>query len=324
MTKDAADLTITRLNVNHCHEIQRCFQQVYGDTYANELFYDTEALAAALESSTLRSVGALNAAGEVIAHMAMVLPSTDCIYPELGNTVVDPRARGGGLAWRVGAELRAWSEELGYTGFVHYPTTDHHIMQRQSVKQGFELGVMLGYIPAQTDGKVKDDPARMLRGAATIVFEPYGQPQPILQVFMPARFDEVIRQVAEHANLEREWHTCQEPKGATKLEVVSLAKRGLTRILVRHGGDDFDAVLNLAMRAPQECVQLDFLMDDPGMDACVERATDSGFLFCGWLPGRYHTDVLRLQWVEESRTDMQPGVVNPVAKRLLTETIHVA
>ena len=73
---------------------------------------------------------------------------------ELGNTVVDPAARGGGLAWKVGAELSSWCRELGYQGFLHYPTTDHHIMQRQSVKAGFETGLMLGYIPAETHGQV--------------------------------------------------------------------------------------------------------------------------------------------------------------------------
>ena len=164
-------LEIIRLEPADAPAIVRCFQRVYGDTYANELFYDADALAAAIESGRIGSVGAVDANRRVLGHMAMTVhPGAPVV--EQGNTVVDPDARGQGLAWKVGAELSNWSRELGFQGFLHYPTADHHIMQRQSVKGGFEVGVMLGYIPRETDGAVRAE-ASGRRQAATIVYQPY-------------------------------------------------------------------------------------------------------------------------------------------------------
>ena len=141
--------SIVRLSGKDAEAIGHCFRRVYGETYGNPLFYDLVALETALDSGALSSVGAWDDDGDLIAHMAMTsLDST--VVAELGNTVVDPRARGGGLAWQVGAALISWCVEKGFRGYLHYSTTDHHIMQQQSVKSGFETGVMLGYIPAET------------------------------------------------------------------------------------------------------------------------------------------------------------------------------
>ena len=119
--------TIRRLGPEDASAIVDCFRRVYGESYANELFYDPAELALAMRKGSVGSVGAIDTDGAVLGHMAMsVRPQASVV--ELGNTVVDPSARGGGLAWKVGAELSAWCRELGYQGFLHYPTTDHHIM----------------------------------------------------------------------------------------------------------------------------------------------------------------------------------------------------
>ena len=66
----------------------------------------------------------------------------------------------------------------------------------------------------------------------------------------------------------------------------------------------------------QACTQLDCRLDDPNVDRFVEIAIPLGYRFCGWVPGRFDTDVLRLQQVDEAITDLDPGVVNPVAQNL--------
>ena len=142
-------VAIKRLTASDAEKIAQCVRGVYGQNYAHELFYDLPRLTVALETGDIMSVGALNDAGEVIAHMVMTHRGADST-PELGSTVVTSSARGGGIAWKVGAELISWCKELGFSGFLHYPTTEHHIMQRQSVNQGFVTGVMLGYIPVGT------------------------------------------------------------------------------------------------------------------------------------------------------------------------------
>ena len=146
------ELSIQRLGAAQAQAISECFARVYGQSYANGLFYDVPVLEEEIRSGRLSSVGAVDDGGRILGHMAMVChPKAQ--FAELGNTVVDPDARGSGVAWQVGSELTRWCAEKGYTAYLHYPTTDHHIMQRQSVKGGFETGLMLGYIPAETDGR---------------------------------------------------------------------------------------------------------------------------------------------------------------------------
>ena len=160
-------IEIERLGPSDAEGIVDCFRRVYGDSYANPVFQDAAALAALMSGESVNCVGALRSDRIVVGHMAMTL-HPGASSAELGNTVVDPQVRGEGVAWKVGAELSKWCIELGYSGFLHYPTTAHHIMQRQSVVAGFETGLMLGYIPVETDGKVTVN-ASELRQAATAV-----------------------------------------------------------------------------------------------------------------------------------------------------------
>ena len=82
------------------HNIVACFRQVYGDSYANEDFYDEQKLASLMVNSRMSSVGAVCEDGKILAHMAMkVHPGASSV--ELGKTVVDPSMRGEGLACNV-------------------------------------------------------------------------------------------------------------------------------------------------------------------------------------------------------------------------------
>ena len=107
-----SETSIRRLTPNDARAIVACFERVYGHTYANEIFYDASTLRSALLDGRIGSVGAVKD-GSIVAHMAMTVHSSESMYIELGNTVVDPTARGEGLAWQVGAALTDWCIELG-------------------------------------------------------------------------------------------------------------------------------------------------------------------------------------------------------------------
>jgi len=312
------DIDIVRLQPSQAESVLACFRKVYGDSYANETFYDVDALRFAMTEERIRCVGAISG-GSVIAHMAMTVHDTSAVYPELGNTVVSPAARGEGLAWRVGSALTDWCLELGFTGYLHYPTTAHPIMQQQSVKAGFETGLMLGYIPGETDGQVYGSPPQ-LREAATVVFEPLSDKQKELAVYLPQKHAADISAFAEQCGLPRIW---LEGGSVTVAEESSMAlhrfrKRGLTRLQVKVAGSDFRSNLLDLVDEPAPCLQLDLNMDDPAINLAVDLAVEFGFVFSAWLPGVNESDVFRLQRVDSSQTVMLPGVVNPVATSLLT------
>ena len=311
-----SDFSIERLTPQHAAAISDCFRRVYGETYANELFYDLPALATALEEGRLCSVGALTDTGGVMAHMAMVC-HPGARFAELGNTVVDPAARGGGLAWKVGDELARWCIEAGYPAYLHYPTTDHHIMQRRSVERGFETGLMLGYIPAETDGQVNADKAP-LRSASTVVYNPFSE-SPADTLHAPGRYRAVLEGLAEQCRLERSWQTSNAPAaGTTDLNEQTFGKRGLRRYEVTRIGSDVESWC-AALATDLPCEQLDLPMEDPALEVAVEAAIAAGFVFCAWMPGYRARDVLRLQRVATDATDLAPAVVNPVAQALLEQ-----
>ncbi len=292
-----------------------CFRRVYGDTYANELFYDARALAEAMASGRLGSVGALSERGEVLGHMAMTIHENASVV-ELGNTVVDPAARGEGLAWKVGAALSAWCRELGYQGFLHYPTTDHHIMQRQSVRAGFETGLMLGYIPAETRGKVTERHSG-LRQAATIVYEPYS-PGAAFEGYAPAVYLELLEELAALTGLKRSLRISEAPIRAGGRERFQVfRRRGLHRLEVTLVGETFVEALHGLLEPDAACLQIDLPLADPAVGEAVRLSREAGFRFCGWMPGFRSGDVLRLQKVAEPLTVLEPVLENAGARRLL-------
>jgi len=316
------DYQVSRLGAEHAQAIVDCFERVYGGSYANELFHDAAALAQALAGGRIGSVGAIGPDGRLLGHMAMTV-HPQAVHVELGNTVVDPAARGGGLAWQIGAALSDWCRELGYRGFLHYPTTDHHIMQRRSVARGFETGLMLGYIPAETDGRVRPR-SGILRQAATIVFEAY-EPGVAAECFVPGRYAGLIESLALPTGLARTWRSPAARGGAvSRVESLRLSRRGLVRLDVVRCGLDLETALCALADDPLPCRQVDFRMDDPAIGAGVETAAALGFRFCGWLPGFRQSDVLRLQRPDEAATDLTPRLENPVARRLLNHYLGEA
>ena len=317
---DTSSSQIRRLTPADAPAVVACFRRAYGNSYANALFYDAAALGAAMDRGQIRSVGAFRPAADaaepaLLGHMAMHLANPDARYIELGNTVVDAAARGEGLAWQIGAQLSLWCRELGYTGFLHYPTTDHHIMQRQSVRSGYETGLMLSYIPADTDAGFNQS---ALRGAATIVFEPYMNEQPELAAYLPERFASLCRSFATDCGISRVWHSGTGTRHATSVLATSRnERRGLERLSVQRCGQDYERALYQLRDSDLPCRQLDLDMSSPDIEAATERAVAAGFRFCGWLPGYPAGDTLRLQHVDETVTDMTPNVVNPVAQAIL-------
>lgn len=303
--------TIARLSPEHATAISAAVKAVYGSGYAHELFYDVALLQDALKSGRLKSVGALTPDGQVLAHMAMT-GRGDQATPELGNTLVDPTARGGGLAWQVGAELTTWCKELGHSGFLHYPTTEHHIMQRQSVKSGIETGVMLSYIPETDNAK---------RVAATIVYEPFNL-SPRQMIFVPSAYQTLIEAQAHQCQIQREIHTGQSDASSIgRYDFERYAKRQLARLTVYAGGSDLAAQLLDLKSTGMPCLHVDLVMSCPNIEASWATARESGFVLAGWLPGFQVDDVLRLQRWDAAATEAQPNLVNEQAQALYSRAL---
>ena len=129
------NIEVRRAEPADAEGIVACFRRCYADTYPTSLFYDAEALAEAIHARQRECIIAVTSSETpvVAGHMANTVHSAERVTAELGNTVVDPAFRGQRLMGRLGAALSQWCQQQGYTGYVHYPTTAHPVMQQASV-----------------------------------------------------------------------------------------------------------------------------------------------------------------------------------------------
>jgi hypothetical protein len=294
-----------------------CFRRCYGETYPNDDFYDAARLTQRIESGSLRSVVAIADDGTLVGHTGLTVRHAGATVTEAGNTVVDPACRGQGLLNRLGGLLNRMCVEAGYVGYVHYPTAAHEIMQKASVRSGFETGVMLDYIPAETDYREIDRSDG--RVAATVAYQPFAA-APQRELWISPRYFAVATQLYGAASLDR---TFQVPDGLTPSRATEMTasfnqRRGLHHVHVAAVGTDFSRALDTAARADATVGHVDLCLDDPGVTVAVEELRKRGYFFCALLPEFAHTDVLRLQrLVSPTASSFAPKLANAGAIELL-------
>ena len=311
------DIEIRAIEARDADAVVACFRRCYGDTYPNDTFYDAAAIADRVRRGELRSAAAVTDAGVLVGHTGLTLRDPDAQVTEAGNTVVDPDFRGHGILGRMGALLARLCTDAGFTGYVHYPTTAHEVMQHRSVSGGgVETGVMLAYIPAETD--YRDIDRSSGRIAATIAYQPFaGLPES--RVCLPDAYADLLVDRYRACNIAR-----VRVAGTGALPARGEAssafgvRRGLRSYVISRAGEDVVARICAASRGESAPVtHVDLLLEDPGVHVAVEQLRAAGFFFCGLLPGFRRGDVLRLQRCADPDLETrEPSLANADARVL--------
>ncbi|MCZ6503481.1 MAG: hypothetical protein O6945_13315 [Gammaproteobacteria bacterium] len=308
-----------------------CFRLCYGETYANETFYDAGLITSMIESGELRSVIA-ELDNRIVGHTGLTVRSASSLAAEAGNTVVAPDMRGQGLLGKLGTALRQRTLDEGLVGYIHYPTTAHDIMQKGATAgTGRETGIMLAYIPAETNyvdfdkqDLDKKDFEKAGRLAATIVYQPVAE-SPERSVYLPGRYIQPIRSLAQALNLQRKFYEPGIPAFAESLfKRQENIRRGLSNITINQIGVDLpEKAADFVGDGSTAVIHVDLNMDDPGIDYAVETLVTNGFIYSGWLPEFHQSDVLRMQMLVNPEEDnYQPNLVTEQARSLLTLMIE--
>jgi Acetyltransferase (GNAT) family len=294
-----------------------CFRRCYGETYPNDDFYDVPRLTQRIESGSLRSAIAIADDGTLVGHTGLTIRHPGANAIEAGNTVVDPACRGQGLLGQLAALLNRLCVEAGYLAYLHYPTAAHDIMQKASVRGGFETGVMLDYVPAETDYRAIDRAEG--RVAATVVYQPFAR-APQRSVWMAARYLDVARQLYDAASLDRSLQIANDSTTAQNTRVAASfnARRGLHHVHVATIGNDFAHAIAAASNAEAAVSHVDLCLDDPGIGGAVAALRTQQYFFCALLPEFAHTDVLRMQRLASpTANSFAPKLANRGAIELL-------
>lgn len=267
---------------------------------------------------------AVDESGDVVGHMGLRLRRADAITAVAGNTVVDPRRRGDHLAAYLGAALMKLAVETGLVGTHGYPTTAHPVIQKLEVQGGgFETGVLLDYIPAETAYVGISEGQRHERLAVAVIYRPLAT-NPHREIHLPERHRGRLRDLYRVMSLPRSFPSPVEtPIPDESLFSSSLQEgRGLLHIEITRAGSDLaprvEAVL--AEHDP-EVTLIDISLADPGANATTETLARHGFYFGALLPeiGPYG-DALRLQRAAPPTT--APNLANDDAKNLLAYALE--
>ena len=316
---DDQQITIRALEAGDAVALTHCFRRCYGDTYPAADLYDPVAIRRRVGDATLRGVVAVTPAGEIVGHTALSVRDQHARVPEAGNTVVDPAYRRRGLLRELGLALAQRCLAEGFSGFVHYPTTAHEMMQRASVESGgIETGVMLAYVAADAEYVGIEEELPTGRLAATIVYQPLGA-LPHRDVTVPERYRVLLEELFAKLGAERTLRSGQHPAGRSSLRTAHSMREGIVRHAVDAIGTDFDEdVIPLIARPAAPLTLVDLPLGDPAIDRAVEALTQSGFFYSGLLPEFAGGDVLRLQRLSDLTPDAyHPMLANADARRLL-------
>ena len=288
---------IRPLRSHEASDLVRCFERCYGDTYPADAFYNADEIRARLASGRMRSLVAVMPNDGIVGHMALTLRPFTSRTVDAGNTVVDPRYRGHGLAAHMAARLVELCREAGFVGFHHYPTTAHHVMQKLAVESGgVETGLMFGYIPAGTNYRELAGATSAQPLAVLIVYHPVA-PAPMRDVFVPERYRELVSRAYRGTGLERSTRTgvTGVVESISRMESSFDARRGLLRITVRTSGQDLtDRILALTSDPGSEVVQVDL---------ALRRNSDrqAALRICTWTPRSERRRMSRLVSLVRSR-----------------------
>ena len=231
------EVEIRALRADEAAGLVACFRRCYGDSYVMPDFYDESSIRRRLEEGTLRSMVAVDPVDGIVGHMALTVRDPGAQAVDAGNTVVDPRHRGGHLAARLGASLVELCREQGFAGFLHYPTTAHPVMQRLAVQGGgIETGLMLGYIPSGTEYRDVPGAVHGDRLAAVVVYQPIAADRSCA-VFVPRRYATMLERLYRKCGLVRTLRAGAEALAAgTDARESFDPRRGLRRLEVLRAG----------------------------------------------------------------------------------------
>ncbi len=173
MTKSAERFLVRELVTADAPELVECVVDCYGSTYPKRHLYDIDVLADSVRAGAYRGVVAIeHSTSALVGHIGWLAHTTSSKTVEAGATMIRPAYRGGGLLKLLGAALHEQLKVFGFSGYVHFPTTAHTVMQRASVSLGgAETGLLLGYLPETLEVSGFTGP-RSRRLAVTVAYQP--------------------------------------------------------------------------------------------------------------------------------------------------------
>ena len=283
--------------------LTRLVYHTYGFSYLEELYYP-EVIGDLMERALRVHSVAMNSAGEIVGHLALLRSTGKSRVAESGQAQVDPRYRGRKLYERLLTHSLQQAEELGVQLVFGEAVTVHPHSQRGAAPFGFHPVALLLDVFPEIDMKALDVGNAGKRQALLLAYREVSA-GPMREVYAPLHHREMLAQLYEAFDLSRQW---REVDGRPSREHSSLSTRGNAEwghgiIIVNAIGADLEAqtklhMHQLALDRRLACLYVDVPLWEPAAAWAVQRVEQLGFFFAGVLPEQGDGgDVLRLQYL---------------------------
>lgn len=276
------------------------FRKIYGDHYLAGEVYDPAHYIRANESGEGISIVARGLDDMPVGHVALVTSAPYRGVREVGQGVVDPDCRGGGiLNGMIDQAIVLADRDPGVCGLYGASLTNHTFSQRSVWRAEFvDVGFEIGFVPArmmQIEAQAQGPVATCLQ------YLPLGD-APRQSAFLPSAYRDLLVHLYDHLRLHRQFDRGGEAldqAAPSRIEVLDLPRFDIVRVNVFRIGADLPALLASINREAEQngrtMVQVFLELGSPTADAACEALRKQGFWFGGLLPRWMDRDALLLQ-----------------------------
>lgn len=293
--------TIRRLLPQDAVGVNRCVQQIYGDSYVHPDLYHPDELLRQNQTGELVSVVAVTADEQVVGHYALERPGLRPVA-EGGEAMVLPAHRHHALMEQMRILLEQEAQQLDLLGLFGHAVTNHVYTQRTDEHFGEHVcAVSLGWSPRSFHNMPEPLPQRM----SEILYFKFIRPPARIVAHLPWAHQEICERIYGQLNVEVEFR----PPGSLAPEQGSLViesrldlQRGV--IHVNQIGRDSAAQIGLAITQLQtagvEAIFIQLPLAQAAAPRLCEELEQANFFFCGIGPCFSNDgDALRLQWLKD-------------------------
>lgn len=281
----------------------QCLYNVFGYTYSAEGIYYPEVILERMHQGIYKGFVAINEAGKVIAHVAMLKETPDSKICESGQAFVSPEYGKRGLFHKLKEQLIQNADAQGLHGVMSSAVTGHPFTQKANVALGgIETGFELAYIPSNLQSVISREGEEERQSVASY-FIPTSH-QIVETIYPPANHQEMISKTFDKLNLKRIYHKSpiitEFPLEKSEINMDIKTEWNQATLRIKNVGKDFIYHIKSLARQALGCgtaviyVSLD--LTDPHTPSICLLLEDIGFFYSGIMPYEINgNDALRLQ-----------------------------
>lgn len=299
---------LRQVRSDEMEKMVQCLYKVFGYTYSAEAIYYPELLRERLSGGLYKGFVAVNPAGDIVAHSAMLKDSPEATICECGQAFVSPDYEHRGLFIRLKTMLMEDAERIGLRGIFSSAVTGHPYTQMANLKLGcVETGLELSYIPNNLKSVIRREGEEQ-RQTVMSFFKPTSH-QKFMEVHIPERHKDIIEATYSHLGLKRTLKVMDGmqslPDEHSDIEEVAKTEWNQLHIHIIKAGNDLELrIRRIIRRAMANGIAVAYVsldMTDPLTPLICGILEKEGFIYSGIMPYECDDcDALRLQFISDS------------------------